>query len=140
MKVFPDANILFSASDTNSATHGLLDRVAGHGEVVTSPHAWEEARRNLEQKRPHLLPGLEEVRRRVMVTHAFTLLPDTAVADKDMPVLAGAVGAGCTHLWTSDRRHFGQLYGKTIHGVTITSSIQLAAALDDQLLSNETLQ
>lgn len=130
MKVFLDANILFSASDTKSATHRLLERVACHGNLVTSPHAWEEARRNLEQKRPHLLDGLESIRGRVTVTHAFTLPPNVNVADKDKPVIAGAIGAGCTHLWTSDCRHFGPLYGKTIHGVLIATSIQIAAALE----------
>ena len=28
--------------------------------------------------------------------------------------------------WTSDRRHFGSLYGKTVEGVLIVSSIMLA--------------
>ncbi len=130
MKVFLDANILFSASEARSATRKLLDRVAENGKAVTSPHAWEEARRNLEQKRPHLLNGLNGIRRFVTVTHAFTLPTDVDVVDKDKPVIAGAVGAGCTHLWTSDRRHFGSLYGKTIHGVEIVSSIQLAMAFD----------
>lgn len=131
MKVFLDANILFSASDTGSATRGLLDRLIEVGKAVSSPHAWEEARRNLERKRPHLLPGLEEVRCRLTITHAFRLPPDVDVADKDKPVLAGAIGAGCTHLWTSDRRHFAALYGQTIHGVVIVSSTQLAAELAD---------
>ncbi len=132
MKVFLDANILFSASDVDSATHSLLDRVARHGKLVTSAHAWEEARRNLERKRPHLLAGLEEMRRRLTVTYAFRLPPDVDIVDKDKPVLAGAIGSGCTHLWTSDRRHFGQLYGKTIHGVVIISSVQLAVSLDGE--------
>ena len=130
MKVFLDANILFSASDTKSATHGLLDRVASCGSLVTSPHAWEEARRNLEQKRPYLLEGLEGIRGRITMTHAFTLPPHIDVAEKDKPVIAGAIGAGCTHLWTSDRRHFGHLYGKTFQGVLVASSLQLAAALE----------
>jgi len=127
VKVFLDANILFSASDEKSATRKLLDTLSRCGKPVTSPHAWEEARRNLDQKRPHLLPGLERLV--VTITHAFTLPPDVEVADKDKPILAGAIGAGCTHLWTSDRLHFGNLYGTTVHGVAIVSSIQLADAI-----------
>jgi len=133
MKVFLDANILFSASEAGSATRMLLDRVTENGKAVTSPHTWEEARRNLERKRPHLLAGLDAIRRFVTVTHAFSLPTDVEVADKDKPVLAGAMGSGCTHLWTSDRRHFGPLYGKTIHDVKITSSIQLVAMLEVRL-------
>lgn len=129
MKVFLDANILFSASDEESATRKLLDRSTQCADVVTSPHAWEEARRNIEQKRPHLLAGFETLRRSVTVTHAFKLPSDSDIAAKDQPILAGAIGAACTHLWTSDRRHFGALYGKALHGVMIVSSIQLADKL-----------
>lgn len=129
MKVFLDANILFSASDERSATRRLLELLSRRGTPVTSPHAWEEARRNLDRKRPHLLPGLEGLRSAVTITHAFQLPADIEIADKDKPVFAGAVGAGCTHLWTSDSLHFGALYGKTLHNVTVVSSIQLADEL-----------
>jgi len=126
VKVFLDANILFSASDEKSATRRLLDLLSHSSKPVTSPHAWEEARRNLDRKRPHLLPGLDGLRHAVTITHAFKLPPGIEVAEKDKPVIAGAIGAACTHLWTSDRLHFGALYGTTVHGVTVVSSIQLA--------------
>ena len=129
MKVFLDANILFSASESRSATRRLLNHVAQHGKLFTNAHAWEEARRNLERKRPHLVAGLEDLRSAVTLTHAFSLPADLDLAEKDKPVLAGAIGAGCTHFWTSDRRHFKHLYGTTLHGVLITSSIQLAETL-----------
>jgi predicted nucleic acid-binding protein len=129
VKVFLDANILFSASDEQSATRRLLDALSRRSRAVTSPHAWEEARRNLERKRPHLLPGLERLRQIVATTHAFALPPDVPVAEKDKPILAGAVGADCTHLWTSDRLHFGALQGTAVHGVAVVSSIQLADEL-----------
>lgn len=130
MKVFLDANILFSASDEESATRQLLNRLKEHAATVTSPHAWEEARRNIERKRPHHLPGLEGLHDLVTVTLPFRLPSDIEVVDKDKPILGGAIGAKCTHLWTSDRPHFGDLYGKTIHGVTVVSSIQLADELE----------
>lgn len=130
MKVFLDANILFSASDEKSATRRLLACLASHGEPVTNAHAWEEARRNLERKRPHLLAGFEGLRQIVPISHAFRLPADIEVAEKDKPILAGAIGAACTHLWTSDRQHFGSLYGVTLHGVRIVSSIQLADVLE----------
>ncbi len=128
MKIFLDANILFSASDSRSATFRLLKMLKDEHETLTSPHAWEEAIRNLQAKRPHLLPGLDQMKSFVLITHAF-ILPDSLpieLAEKDKPILAGAIGAKCTHLWTSDSRHFGHLYGTTIHGVLICSSIQMA--------------
>lgn len=129
MKVFLDANILFSASDEKTATRRLLGRVSRGGQLVTSPHAWEEARRNLNRKRPNLLEGLDKLRSVVTLTHAFNLPSGLHVAEKDKPILAGAIGAACTHLWTSDRLHFGDLYGTTLHGVLIVSSIQLVDEL-----------
>lgn len=129
MKVFLDANILFSASHADSATRGLLNNLLTRGSAVTSPHAWEEARRNLERKRFHLLAGFEALRDVVAISRAFHLPADVDLVEKDKPILAGAIGAGCTHLWTSDRLHFGPFYGTVVHGVRIVSSIQLADAL-----------
>jgi hypothetical protein len=62
------------------------------------------------------------------------LPPDLEIADRDKPILAGAIGAGCTHLWTSDRLHFGNLYGEVFHGVRIVSSIHMADELDGKVL------
>jgi len=129
MKVFLDANILFSASDPRSATRQLLDAVVDHGEAVTCVHAWEEARRNLEQKHPSRLPGFALLKKRVKISSAFALLPAVGLPDSDAPILSGSVGSGCTHLWTSDKRHFGMLYGRSICGVQVVSSIQLANEL-----------
>ena len=126
MKVFLDANVLFSAADPASATRRLLQAVARHAEVITCPHAWEEARRNLVQKRPAHLDGLGQVGRLVTVSLAFCVPPDTALPACDVPILAGAIGAQCTHLWTSDRRHFGQYYGRDVAGVRVVSSLMLA--------------
>ena len=126
MKIFLDANILFSASDLRSATFRLLSLLRQHHETVTSPHAWEETRRNLEAKRAHLLTGLDQLKSLVATTHAFRLPAAKEVIEKDQPILAGAIGASCTHLWTSDQRHFGHLYGRNIAGVLICSSVQMA--------------
>ena len=126
MKVFLDANILFSASDEGSATRTLLDLAARRGEVVTSPHAWEEARRNIEAKRPQNVPGLTALESKVAVTHAFRMPNGVSLPEKDRPILAGAVGARCSHLWTSDHAHFATLYGQTVCGVKIVSSVMLA--------------
>jgi len=131
VRVFLDANILFSASDTGSATRQLLETLAAAHTLVTSAHAWEEARRNLERKRPHLLSGLDGLGDRIEVTKSFEMPKGRPewLAEKDIPVLAGAIGARCTHLWTSDRQHFGHLYGQCFQGVKVLSSIQVAREL-----------
>jgi hypothetical protein len=38
---------------------------------------------------------------------------------KDVPILLAAIAARCTHLLTGDRKHFGQYFGKSIHGVNV---------------------
>lgn len=125
MRIFLDANILFSAADIRSATHQLLLMALKAGSVVTSPHAWEEARRNLANKRPHLLPGLDDIKGRIELTHALQEHLDVEIEEKDRPILAAAVASACTHLWTSDRMHFGHLYNKIVQGVRVVSSLQL---------------
>ena len=47
----------------------------------------------------------------------------------DRPVLAAAIHLNCDALVAGDRTHFGALYGRTIHGVTIHSPRSLAEAL-----------
>ena len=133
MRVFLDANILFSASAKDSATRRLLDTAFKHADVLSSPHAVEEARRNLELKRPKQIGELEKLQQRITMTHAIARIATTIdLPDQDVPILAGAVGAKCTHLWTSDKRHFGRFYGKRVHGVHVVSSIMLANELMKQ--------
>ena len=129
MKVFLDANILFSAADPESATRRLLETVAGLGAVMTSPHAWEEARRNLQKKRPAHLKRLKDLPRRVEITSAFAEAPAMGLPACDILILSSAIGAECTHLWTSDKQYFGKFYGKSVGGVRIVSSIVLADEL-----------
>ena len=132
MRVFLDANALFSASTAGSATRRLLEALFRRAEVVTNVHAWEEARRNLQQKRPNQLPGLREIEPRLRFVSAYTPVPGTGLPAKDQPVLGGAIGGQCTHLWTSDERHFGTLYGQKIQGVRVVSSLKLAEELIGQ--------
>jgi hypothetical protein len=129
MNVFLDANVLFSASAAGSPTERLLEDLLRHAPAVTHQHAWEEARRNLEQKRPGQVPGLLALLVRLNFSAAFREVDDIELPDKDRPILGAAVAAGCTYLWTSDKRYFGRFYGKTVHGVRVISSIMLADEL-----------
>lgn len=117
MRVFLDANVLFSAAAPESATLRVLDAILKHAVAVTNEHAWQEARRNLFLKRAHLF------------TPRMAVMTDAAVPPKDQPILGGAVGAGCTHLWTGDKQHFGTPYGRAISGTRIVSGRQITEEL-----------
>jgi hypothetical protein len=129
LRVFLDANILFSSSDNNSATFKLLKALSDFGQAVTNPHAWEEAYRNLLHKRPENLKGLQKLHKYVTISRAFNELSCKELPPQDIPILLGAVCSECTHLWTSDKKHFGKWYGRKLFNVKIVSSILLADEL-----------
>lgn len=131
MRIFLDANILFSAADPGSATRCLLEALLKRAEVLTSPHAVDEARRNLSAKRPAHLAGLEPILNRVTISQRFRPGLVVELPAEDLPILAGAVGSSCTHLWTGDKRHFGRWYGKPLEGVVVMDSNLLARQLLD---------
>ena len=126
MRVFLDANVLFSAASPDSPTRQLLEAVLRHAKAVTNEHAWEEARRNVALKRPHLTNELNRLKPRLEFTGKFRAVENPVVPHKDQPVIGGAVASGCSHLWTGDKRHFGSLYGRTVEGTRIVSGVMLA--------------
>jgi predicted nucleic acid-binding protein len=134
MRIFLDANILFSAAKSDGAVRQLLNllRKAGH-ECCVDGYVTEEARRNLAAKAPGRLAELEALLARLRTEgaqHADAALEATLpLPEKDRPVLAAAIRHGCAALVTGDRSHFGALYGKTLHGVAIHSPRSLAQAL-----------
>ena len=134
MRIFLDANILFSAAKSDGAVRRLLDLLAKAGhECWVDGYVAEEARRNLAAKAPGGVAVLESLVRRMRrseIQHADRALEATLpLPEKDQPVLAAAIRHGCDALVTGDRSHFGSLYGKTIRGVTIHSPRSLAEAL-----------
>ena len=134
MRVFLDANILFSAAKSDGAVRALLNLLikAGH-ECCVDGYVTEEARRNLAAKAPGGVAALDALLPRLQqkaAQHADESLEATLpLPEKDRPVLAAAIRHGCAALVTGDRSHFGSLYGKTIHGVAIHSPRSLALAL-----------
>jgi uncharacterized protein len=132
MRIFLDANILFSAACPTSTTRKMFTAAGRFGELITNAHAWEEAERNLLIKRPEHATHSKDLERFITISDAFTKLEGLALPLKDVPILCGAVGANCSHLWTSDKQHFGKWYGKKYHNVMIVSSVMLADLLMDQ--------
>jgi uncharacterized protein len=126
MKVFLDANILFSAADYRSATRKLVVGLCSIAEAITNHHAWGEAYRNLLLKRPDQLDGLKDLSNYVNISNAFKNILTKEIPENDIPIIAGAIGSQCTHLWTGDKRHFGKWYGKKLNGVIVVSGTMLA--------------
>lgn len=134
MRVFLDANVLFSAAKSAGAIRSMLERLrtAGHTSHADD-YVIAEARRNLEAKDREALHALDIVLE-LVETAPFRPAdsPESIVQllpGKDQPVLLAAIHLGCEALVTGDRTHFGHLYGKTIEGVTIYSPRGLAEAL-----------
>lgn len=137
MRLFLDANVVFSAAHTagGRAQHLVALAGAGHCELVTSAQGLEEARRNPALKsagdEARLGSALEAV---VLVGEAPRELVAWAAAQglpaKDAPILAAAVHSGAELLVTGDARDFGRFYGRTLRGVrVVTPKDALAAVL-----------
>lgn len=134
MRIFLDANILFSAAKSEGAVLRLLEQLlAGRHQCCADGYVVEEARRNLAAKAPERLQALEKLLGRLRLADAqpaTTALEGAArLAEKDRPVLAAAIRLGCDALVTGDRTHFGSLYGKKPGGVAIHSPRSLAELL-----------
>ncbi len=129
MRVFLDANILFSASIPKSRMRLLVLTLNEYAHLLTSPYAIEEARRNLHGKKPDALPDFERLLKHIEIIAVAITSLDIALAPKDIPILGGAIAGKATHLLTGDKQDFGVLWGKTIQGVKIVSPELLAREL-----------
>ena len=133
MRVFLDANVLFSAAKSDGAVRLLLHRLldAGH-ECLADEYVVTEARRNLAAKGPEALVALDAllVQLHVSIARAPSMALKEAdwLPEKDRPVLYAAMRLKCDALVTGDRTHFGAGYGKSFGGVTIHSPRSLTEA------------
>ncbi len=121
-RVFLDANVLYSAAYLPQSRLRELWSLK-EVEVLSSPYAVEEVRRNLSLDRPDRMPELERLLRDVSMTTepepTRPLPPGLDLVEKDRPILAAAIEAGATHLLSGDRDHFGKLFGRSVAGVLI---------------------
>ena len=134
MRIFLDANVLFSAAKSDGAVRQLVSLLlrARH-QCCADGYVVEEARRNLAAKAPEGVFVLEALLTKL---HVAAIPPGDAdtkgtasLPQKDRPVLAAAIRLRCNALVTGDRTHFGFAYGKTLGGVTIHSPRSIAEAL-----------
>lgn len=129
MRLFLDANILFSAAYREGSPVELLFALAraGHCTLLTSAFAQEEARRNITAKKPERLETLEGLLRQVALVGepsaaAVASAEKHGLPPKDAPILAAAVLAKADVLVTGDRTHFGHLYGTAVEEVLVLTA------------------
>ncbi len=119
LRVFLDANVLFSAAYRESAGLAVLWNMRGV-RLFTSLYAVQEAANNLaleeqQARLRRLLGNVEVVASDVDVSATFEI----ALPDKDRPILAAAAESKADFLLTGDIKHFGVYFGKTICGVRV---------------------
>ena len=126
MRVFLDANVLFSAAYRESGSVRAFFTLAASGacDLVASAYAADEARRNVLAKHPQRAADLESLLGRLEIcgepspgTLAWAIAQ--RLPTKDAPILAAAVDARCHMLVTGDRTHFGALYGRKLRGTVV---------------------
>lgn len=139
MRVFLDANILFSApySDQSGMRKlWLLPDIT----LVTSVYAIEEAGRNLTTEPQKI--DLQSFVSRTEVDNCGNPSPDLFIEidnlpEKDRPILWAAIETRCTHLITGDKRHFGELYDTEVCGVRIMRARDLIRLCESKKLNSD---
>jgi predicted nucleic acid-binding protein len=119
LRIFVDANVLFSACNPGSRVNQTLTQSTAEHEVVNCAIAIDEASRNLARKRPMWLPNFAIFQSVIHIIPESSPLPELGLPEIDGILLGAAVSAGCDIFITSDQHHFGLLFGKTIDGVRV---------------------
>jgi uncharacterized protein len=110
MRVFLDANILFTAAHNPQGKAALIIELKseGHYLLFTSDAAIEECKRNLAVKYPDSLPRLDCFSEGIEIFTADLSAPfPKGLPAKDAVIFQAAVAGNATHLLTGDHRHFG---------------------------------
>jgi predicted nucleic acid-binding protein len=134
IRVFLDANVLFSASYSDRNRFLQFWRMEGVT-PVTSPYAIGEVRGHL--RRPGHFERFEDLAGRTDLVSDVDLriIPSGVfVVEKDRPILAAAIGAGIDYLVTGDKNHFSHLYDTTVGFVSIMSPTDFLDRFADRVI------
>jgi len=134
MRIFLDANILFSDAKSDGAIRSLINQLLNlDHQLVVDGYVVAEARRNLTNK---FAGGVQWLDKRLDGLHVSQFshidLKDgfrDLLPEKDQPVLAAALQLQCDFLVTGDKTHFARLFGLQFDCVKVCSPRQLAIAL-----------
>jgi predicted nucleic acid-binding protein len=119
MRIFLDANVLFSASNNKSRIGELVFLLIDKGYAFTSDLALEETSRNLLLKRAEWIAAFTSLRERIIKVQTIHFDIQVTLDAKDIPLLCAAIHARCDYFVTGDKYDFGHLYGKKIEGIEI---------------------
>ena len=119
-RLFLDANILFSVAYGSSSLNRFWDLASDKKALLlTSAHAIEEARRNLEES-SHLDRLEDLIQNTVIVPEPpGDLTCPISLNKKDIPVFVAALSSKATHFITGDIKHFGEYFSKSIEGTIV---------------------
>ena len=116
MRIFLDANILFSAAyfPDSKVEEFVLDLIDIKKVVVlTSIYAISETKKNLQVKHPSRLLHLETILRKIeTIVVPSNIHCPIDLPEKDQPIFVAALHGHATHLITGDRKHFGKWMNK----------------------------
>jgi len=115
MRLFLDANVLFTAAHNPKGKAALVIELGGRGHwaLYSSRLAVEEARRNLERKLPECLDRLRTLLSSVrLADHRAALDFPEGLARKDRPIFRAALACRATHLLTGDLKDFGRFVNR----------------------------
>ena len=126
MRIFLDANVLFSAAHRTGSPLRAFFRLAEAGvcELFASRFVLDEARRNIAREHPAKTAELEQLIARIAIcreagAEEVRWARSTGLPDKDAPILAAAVHAKADIPVTGDRTHFGSLYKRILRGLEV---------------------
>lgn len=137
MRVFLDANILFSASFPGSLLADFLGELKKHAVLLTNAYAKTEAERNVAAKIPKRLAVSQEFADTLELVPLQLFDLPVKLVEKDRPILCGAIAGRADYLLTGDKKDFGHLFGRTVRGVKIVTVQLLLADLIAQGLIKE---
>jgi uncharacterized protein len=136
MRIFLDANVLFTASHNPEGKAAFVIELgnAGHFQVFTSDYACEEARRNLSSRYPGCLARFEHLAGMLKIVRARpTAAVPKGLTEKDVPIFQAAVACRATHLLSGDLRHFGSFMNQP--AITFSIRVQTVAEFLELLRS-----
>lgn len=126
MKIFLDANIIFSAVKKDSFINKLIFLLSEKHKLISSNYAILEARKNLSLKKLFSLGEFNRICSAIKVHDPIILSGTEFLPDKDKAILGAAISAKCDYLLTGDKKHFGDSFGKKVRGVVIVNPTKLA--------------
>ena len=114
MRVFLDANVLFTAAHNPRGKAALVIDLGGkgHWELFSSAYALEEVRRNLAWKYADSLAPLRELAQVVSLVQPASGASPPGLARKNRPIFQAAAACKATHLLTGDLKDFGPLMNR----------------------------